>query len=91
MAKTLPCWIYKSPLKNEMYLYLPEERGFDRVPAALMTRFGDPVLVMELELHEGRALAREDVVQVMQNLAGQGFHLQMPANLEPWLYHGNED
>jgi len=31
------------------------------------------------------------VTQVMQNLAAQGFHLQMPPKLEPWLYHGNAD
>lgn len=91
MTDKLPCWIYKSPLKDEMYLYLEEQEGFDRVPEALMARFGKPELVMELELHEGRTLAREDVVQVMHNLSTQGFHLQMPPNLEPWLYHGNED
>lgn len=91
MTDTVPCWIYKSPLKEEMYLYVGEENGFERVPDALMARFGAPVFVMELELHEGRPLAREDVAQVMQNLTGQGFHLQMPPNLEPWLYHGNAD
>ena len=91
MTDKVSCWIYKSPLKEEMYLYVPEQEGFDRVPSALLARFGKPVLVMELELHEGRPLAREDVAQVMQNLAEQGFHLQMPPKLEPWLYHGNAD
>jgi len=91
MNDKLPCWIYKSLLKEEMYLYVSEEGGFDQVPNALMARFGKPVFVMELELHEGRTLARENVIQVMQNLSGQGFHLQMPPKLEPWLYHGNED
>ena len=91
MKKTLPCWIYKSPLKEEMYLYVSEEEGFDQVPNALISRFGKPIFLMELELHEGRSLAREDVVQVMENLRSQGFHLQMPPKLEPWLYHGNED
>jgi uncharacterized protein len=91
MTSKLPCWIYKSPLKEEMYLYVTQEEGFDRVPDALMARFGKPALVMELELHEERPLAREDVVQVMQNLDARGFHLQMPAELKPWLYHGNED
>ena len=91
MTDRLPCWIYKSPLKEEMYLYLPEEEGFDPVPDALLARFGKPVFVMEIELHEERPLAREDVVQVMQNLTTQGFHLQMPPKLEPWLYHGNAD
>jgi len=91
MKDAVPCWIYKSPLKDEMYLYIPEKDGFDRVPDALMARFGKPVFVMELELHAERPLAREDVAQVMQNLTGQGFHLQMPLNLESWLYHGNAE
>ena len=91
MNDKIPCWIYKSPLKEEMYLYVAEEDGFDQVPNALMARFGKPVFVIELELHEGRPLAREDVLQVMENLRGQGFHLQMPPKLKPWLYHGNED
>ena len=91
MTDRVPCWIYKSPVKDEMYLYLAEEAGFERVPDALMARFGKPEFVMELELHEGRPLAREDVIQVMQNLSDRGFHLQMPPKLEPWLYHGNAD
>jgi hypothetical protein len=91
MTDAVPCWIYKSPLKEEMYLYLADKEAFDRVPEALLARFGKPLFVMELELHPGRRLAREDVVQVMQNLTGKGFHLQMPPKLEPWLYHGNAD
>ena len=91
MTETLPCWIYKSPLKDEMYLYLAEEEGFDPVPKPLLERFGKPIFVMELALHEQRKLAREDVAKVMQNLSGQGFHLQLPPVLKPDLYHGNED
>jgi uncharacterized protein len=84
------CWIYKSPRKDEMYLYLAREDGFDAVPDALLTQFGKPVFVMEIELHEGRTLAREDVNQVRANLRARGFHLQMPPALKPGLYHGNE-
>ncbi|MCB1787143.1 MAG: YcgL domain-containing protein [Chromatiaceae bacterium] len=88
---SLPCWVYRSPRKQEMYLYLAEENGFDRVPSALLERFGDPILVIELELSAKRRLAREDVDQVMHNLRDQGFHLQMPPRLQPDLYHGNPD
>ncbi len=91
MTGSIPCWIYKSPRKDEMYLYLAEENGFDAVPAALMARFGQPVLVMELALHQGRKLARADVERVMDDLSGQGYHLQMPPALKPDLYHGNQD
>lgn len=87
----LPCWVYRSPRKQEMYLFLAEEEGFDRVPQALLERFGEPILVIELELNPQRRLAREDVVKVMSNLRAQGYHLQMPPQLQPDLYHGNQD
>ncbi|MCB1722998.1 MAG: YcgL domain-containing protein [Chromatiaceae bacterium] len=85
----LPCWVYRSPRKQEMYLYLASEDDFGCVPPALLTRFGEPVLVIELELSPERRLAREDVRKVMQNLREHGFHLQMPPELNPQLYEGN--
>ena len=45
---------------------------------------------MELELHPGKRLAREDAEQVLKNLQTSGFHLQMPPRLVPHLYHGND-
>lgn len=77
-AGRLPCWVYRSPRKQEMYLFLASQDGFETVPDALMKRFGPPQLVMRLELHADRCLAREDVVTVMANLRHNGFHLQMP-------------
>ncbi len=88
---TLPCWVYRSPRKSEMYLYLAKEDDFDAIPADLLKRFGEPILVIELELSAGRKLAREDVNRVMANLREQGFHLQLPPKLQPELNHGNED
>ncbi len=87
----LPCWVYRSPRKQEMYLYLAEEDGFNKVPDALLEKFGQPILVIELELSPERKLAREDVNTVMANLRSQGFHLQLPPKLQPELYHGNQD
>lgn len=87
----LQCWVYRSPRKSQMYLYLAERDGFSAVPEALLSRFGEPRLVIELELTAQRKLAREDVVEVMRNLRGQGYHLQLPPQLEPTLYHGNAD
>lgn len=87
----IDCWVYKSPRKSEMYLYVAAEDDFEQIPAELMQRFGTPVPVMQLTLDEHRRLAREDVKRVMRNLREQGFHLQLPPSLEPDLYHGNED
>ncbi len=85
----LTCWIYRSPRKDEMYLYLRTEDDFDVVPEALLSRFGAPVRVMELSLSPQRPLAREDVNRVMENLRTQGFHLQMPPKLQVDLYTGD--
>ena len=84
------CWIYKSSKKDEMYLYLAEEDNFEEVPEALMTRFGNPLPVMSLELDTRRKLARADVEKVMQQLRTEGYYLQMPPELRPDIYHGNE-
>ena len=72
------CWIYRSPKRREMYLYLAGKDDFSVVPEELAAAFGTPEYVMELELDENRKLAREDVTRVMANLRGRGFHLQMP-------------
>ena len=85
----LPCWIYRSPRKDEMYLYVTNEDDFSSVPQGLLERFGKPVLVMDITLTEERKLAREDVVLVMSNLRSQGFHLQMPPKMEVDLYAGD--
>ncbi len=90
VAHALTTWIYKSPRKDEMYLYLTGEAAFDDVPPPLLQRFGEPVFVMKLDLNPERVLAREDVNTVMGNLRRQGFHLQMPPDLKPDLYQGNE-
>ncbi len=87
--KALPCWIYRSPRKDEMYLYLSKEDDFASVPEPLLKRFGPPAKVMELTLTPQRTLAREDIAKVMQNLQTQGFHLQMPPKLQVDLYEGD--
>lgn len=89
-AEKTTCWIYRSSLKDEMYLYLAQQDAFDDLPEVLMKRFGRPQFVMELELHPDRPLAREDVTQVITNLQKQGFHLQMPPKLEPYLHQGDQ-
>ncbi len=85
----LPCWVYRSGRKEGMYLYLAQEGGFEPVPQPLRERFGPATLVMQLELHPGRTLAQEDVTKVMANLRGQGFHLQIPPDIQPHLYQGD--
>ncbi|MET0067005.1 MAG: YcgL domain-containing protein [Candidatus Thiodiazotropha sp.] len=89
MTLSLECWVYRSPRKDEMYLYVCQEDDFSSVPEALLKRFGTPQRVMSLTLSPGRKLAREDVSQVMKNLESQGFHLQMPPKMDVDLYTGD--
>ena len=71
-------WIYKGSRKAQTYLYLPQPGRVDHVPTALLEAMGALELVMEIELHRGRRLARADVDLVMRDLKVKGFHLQLP-------------
>ena len=72
------CFIYKSLIREELYLYVLREHDFSDVPTSLMQSMGKPELVMSLELTSARQLARADVNQVMAHLRDQGFYVQMP-------------
>lgn len=81
------CTVLRSSLRDYTYLYLRSGEEFDELPDTLRALFGRPETVMELELHEGRKLAQENVRVVMANLAEQGYHLQLPPSEDPsgWL------
>jgi uncharacterized protein YcgL (UPF0745 family) len=74
----MKCSVIRSSLKEFTYIYLLEGHDYDDLPEELKAIFGEPELVMDLELTLERKLAYEDVSQVMQNLSEQGYHLQMP-------------
>ncbi|MCO1697678.1 hypothetical protein FA457_27385 [Pseudomonas aeruginosa] len=85
------CSVYKSPRKNEMYLYVcllytspsPRDRS--------LSRMGAPQHVFDLLLTPERQLAREDVAKVLENIEKQGFHLQMPPGEEEYIEHLPEE
>ena len=80
MSDTLTCYIYRCSRKPDMYLYLAEKDDFDCVPDAVRNGLGLTEFAMELELHPGKKLARENPVTVIANLKEHGFHLQLPDN-----------
>ena len=84
MNQTTTCYIYRSPLKDLMYLYLKERDAFDELPTPLRKRFGEPAFAMELELTPARKLASADAAAVLDALENQGFYLQLPPK-DPWL------
>lgn len=85
------CSIYKSPRKNEMYLYVDRSEALKRVPEALLAVFGTPQHVFDLVLTPERKLAKENAATVLENLEKQGFHLQMPPPEEEYIEHLPED
>jgi uncharacterized protein YcgL (UPF0745 family) len=74
----MKCSVVRSSLKDFTYIYLLAGFDFNDLPVSLKKVFGEPQFVMNLELTPDRKLAYEDVKQVMQSLAEQGYHLQMP-------------
>lgn len=81
----LLCDVYRSPRKDEMYLYIDKSRGLQAVPEALLTQFGKPELVMTFLLDGKRTLARVDTARVIESLQQQGFYLQVPPPQESLL------
>ena len=55
------CSIYKSPRKNEMYLYVLKADALKRVPESLLAAFGAPLHTFDMVLSPQRILAREDI------------------------------
>lgn len=72
------CQVYKSPRREETYLYVEKTTDLERVPAALLRQFGEPTKVMLLLLDGKRELARANALQVREAIEEQGFYLQMP-------------
>jgi len=74
----LHCSVYRSPKKEGMYLYVPKQNSFERVPAELLQTFGTPGHVMDLELTPDRKLARASAPDVINGINQKGYYLQMP-------------
>lgn len=85
------CSVYQSSKKAGMYLYVLRADALKRVPEALLELFGTPKHSFDLVLTPERALVREDITQVLQNLEGQGYHLQLPPPEDEYIVHWPEE
>lgn len=81
----MKCYIYRSSLKQGLYVYLADKDGLDQLPPPVKKQLGKPEFAMELELHPNRKLEQEDIQRVRENLANNGFHIQMPRDIEAQL------
>ncbi|MBV7404638.1 YcgL domain-containing protein [Enterobacter sp. ENT03] len=79
------CVIYKSPRREQTYLYVEKKDDFSRVPDALMQGFGKPQLAMLLPLDGRKKLVNADLEKVKEALKTQGYYLQLPPPPEDLL------
>ncbi len=70
--------IYKSPRKQDMYLYVDYAEALTRVPQSLLDRFGEPKEALSIELNPERSLARANADQVLAQIESAGYYLQLP-------------
>ena len=71
------CHIYRSNRKLDTYLYLLDKDDLSVVPEELLRIFGSPEFSFSFDLTQERKLAKEDTAEVLDNLASQGYHLQI--------------
>ncbi|MDT8895718.1 YcgL domain-containing protein [Halomonas sp. I1] len=79
------CEVFKSPRKDEMYLFVDKRMGLAEVPEALLEHFGEPIPAMSLLLTEEKVLARTTGAAIMAAIAEKGYYLQMPPAKEDYL------
>ena len=81
----MQCYIYRSSIKEGLYVYLADEDGLDRLPEPVRKQLGTPVFSMSLDLQPDSRMGQEDARVVMDNLTTRGFHIQMPRDIEQQL------
>ena len=81
----MQCYIYRSSIKEGLYVYLADEDGLSSLPEPVLKQLGKPEYSMTLDLHPDRKMSQEDAVVVLENLKSDGFHVQMPRDIEHQL------
>lgn len=79
------CVIYRSPKRDQTYLYVEKKDDFSRVPEELLKGFGKPQLAMLLPLDGSKKLVNADLAKVKAALEAQGYYLQLPPPPESLL------
>lgn len=72
------CSIYKSAKRPDTYLYIPFKSDFSELPETLTLMWGEPELVMHLDLEKKAKLALANIEEVKSKLSEDGYYLQMP-------------
>ena len=70
--------VYKASTREYLYVYVSEASGLEKVSSALLAQFGEPFVVMTLDLEAGQILARVFAEEGMAAVQDKGYYLQMP-------------
>lgn len=73
--------VYRSKVKDQMYLYIRVKDDFSEVPPELLKMFGMPEFALQLNLVKRKKLARVELSDVKDALAEQGYFLQIPPSI----------
>ena len=70
--------IFKGDKKEEMYLYVDQKKGLQKVPGDLLASFGRIESVMVLPMTQDKKLSRVKASDVLEGISKEGYFLQMP-------------
>lgn len=85
------CAVYRSPKKQQTFLYVLKRDDFSAVPEALMSTFGTPQLVTLVNLAKRDKLATADIDKLKDALLNKGFYLQLPPPTQDMLKQFRQD
>lgn len=70
--------VYKSPKKEELYLYVLQKDGIENLPNELQVMFGKPQHVINFQMTKDKKMPRVNAVEVIKSIVGRGYFIQMP-------------
>ncbi|PJE78448.1 Protein YcgL [invertebrate metagenome] len=79
--------VYKTLVREGVYLYVDKKDQLSKVPEELLKRFHHTEHVMDILLTSRKKLARADSSSVMDAIDQKGFYLQMPPAEEEYIKH----
>ncbi len=69
---------FKSPKKQELYLFIPKEKGLESLADELLVMFGEPEHVIDFNLTPERKMPRCDAAKLYEAIQTKGYFMQMP-------------
>lgn len=69
---------FRSPKKEELYLFIPKEAGLESLPGELLVMFGEPEHVIDFDLTPDKKMPRVDSAELYKSLETKGYFMQMP-------------